>query len=132
MPENLGNKINQIETKDTGLSLFAELEEETKHLTGATKEEQKMRILERKGFIIPQGERIRHYVNYILEILEKETEENKTKKVLEVLEKDGIFTKEELEILIIGEKAVEHGEITQQDEKEIEKIIQKTKMPAYG
>jgi len=127
MPENLENKINQKETEDTGLSLFAELEEKTKHLTGATKEEQKMRILERKGYIIPQAERIRHYVNYVLEIIEKETEENKTKKILEILEKDRIFSKEELEVLIIGEKATEQDGISQEDEKEIEKVIEKDK-----
>ena len=125
MPRNLENKISQIETEDTGLSLFTELEEKTKHLTGATKEEQKMRILERKGYIIPQAERIKHYVNYVLEIVKKETEENKAKKILEILEKDGIFSKDELEILMIGEEAMEEGKIPQEKEKEIEKVIEK-------
>ncbi|MBU0612000.1 hypothetical protein KKA39_03155 [Patescibacteria group bacterium] len=129
MPEKLGKKVNKQEEEDTSLSLFAELEEKTKHLAGAIKEEQKMRILEKKGYIIPQGERIRHYINYVWEIIEKEPEEKRHEKFIEILEKEGVFSKEELEILMIGEEIVEKGEIPKEEEQKIEKIIEKEKNP---
>lgn len=125
MREGLENDINKNELQKKGQSLFAILEEKTKHLIGtpAAQAEQKMRILESMGIIVPQGERIRHYVNYILEIIEKEPEENKMAKILNILEKDKIFTKEEMEILIIGEKAIAKGEVTQDDEQKIENVM---------
>lgn len=123
---------NSKQTPNDWQSLhIEELEEKTKHLTGASKEEKKMRILEHeKGVIIPQADRMIAYEKYILEVLEKESEENKLPKILEILEKDGVFTKEEIETLMIAEKAVEQGGMSNEDEKEIETIIEKNKETA--
>jgi len=127
MTEKLQNITNQNEVQKESQSLFIKLEEQTKNLTSALKNEKKMEILESMGFVIPKAERIRHYANYVLETIEKEPEETKLTKILNILEKDGIFTKEELEILIIEKQAIEKGSISQKDEKEIENLIEKDK-----
>lgn len=127
MTEKLQNITNQNEVQKESQSLFIKLEEQTKNLTSALKNEKKMQILESMGFVIPKAERIRHYANYVLETIEKEPEETKLTKILNILEKDGIFTKEELEILIIEKQAIEKGGISQKEEKEIENLIEKDK-----
>ncbi|MFZ3015805.1 MAG: L,D-transpeptidase [Minisyncoccia bacterium] len=135
MPEGLKNYINnQNEIQKIGewLSikispeLETEIREETTHLTNATKKEQIIRILESNGFEIPYEKRVDCYIDYVFETVEKEPKENKNKKILEMLIKDGLLTEEELdEILIIEKQIIEQGEISKDNEKKIESIIKK-------
>jgi len=135
MSEGLKNNINnqnEIQKMGEWLSikispeLETELREETTHLTNATKKEQIIRILESKGFEIPYEKMIDIYIDYVFETVEKEPKENKNKKILEMLIKDGLLTEEELdEILIIEKQVIEQGEISKNNEKKIENIVKK-------
>lgn len=96
------------------------IEKETMHLTGDTKREAEYRLMEELEIDIPREERIRYYVSYIQEITKGETEEE-VKKIIEILESEGIFNKEELETLILGEKS----ELTQTEKETVKSVFKK-------
>jgi len=104
-----------------------ELEKRTMHLTGHAKTEAQLRILENeKGIKIPPEERIQYYINYVQETTKGEPEEE-VKKILEILESEGVFNKEELEILILGEKS----ELTQTEKETVKSVFKKeSKLPS--
>jgi len=102
MPEKFKNNINKTEVSNNEQSILNEAKEMTK------------------------SEKIRVYINYISKLIGNESKENKISKILEIVEKDDIFTKEDFEelkqILKIEERIIKNGKISENDEREIENI----------